>query len=218
MREQAWDIVIVGSGLAGLSRAWVAHQRGLSVALLESGSGDRAPAEAGLILQKGLPPQLLPLDRPARERWQRVPGGHEEAAGVSLLQRDELEARVLRDCLSGVARLANSPLPGFPPCSEAEQIDLGAALRTLKCWLSQRIDYFPGRTILAVEKGCVYTLNGIMRADRVVITADACSHWLPQSWPVDDDTTGNARVEIIDLERTMASIMHAATPGLAAQH
>ncbi|MBB5191341.1 glycine/D-amino acid oxidase-like deaminating enzyme [Silvimonas terrae] len=218
MREQAWDIVIVGSGLAGLSRAWVAHQRGLSVALLESGADDRAPAEAGLILQHGLPPQLLPLDRPARERWQRVPGALHEAASVSLLQRDELEARVLRDCLSGVARLASSPLPGFPPASDAEQIDLGAALRTLKCWLSQRIDYFPDRTILAVEKSCVYTLNGIMRADRVVVTADACSHWLPHSWAASTESTSNTPVEIIDLERTMASIMHAATPGLAAQH
>lgn len=214
MREDVWDVVIVGSGIAGLSRAWVALQRGLSVALLESGVDGHAPAEAGLILQNGLPPQLLPLTRPSRERWHRIPTARAQSAGLSLLQRDELEAKVLRECLTGAVRHAN-PAPGWS-FEELAHGDLQLALRTLKHWLSQHIDYFPGRTILAVEKGCVYTLNGTMRADRVVVTADACSQWLPHEWQNTEETVAMGNPASFDLERTraLANAMHAA-PGIA---
>ena len=197
LREQAYDVVIIGGGITALSHAWMAHQRGLSVALLQT-SGSVDPGHTGSMLQMGHSAEMHPLVQTSRQLWldwAAKAGFAIDTRGLWLLCSDMLETRVAEEFLASnpaetypaqwldPSRL-DAALPhaaGALHFADEIQLDPSIAVEAMTRWLSRAIDYFPHRQVLAVETGRVHTPNGILKADRIFVAAGQ-HPWMPSTW------------------------------------
>ncbi|GAB7129261.1 TIGR03364 family FAD-dependent oxidoreductase [Silvimonas sp. JCM 19000] len=197
LREQAYDVVIIGGGITALSHAWMAHQRGLRVALLQTG-GSIDPGHTGSMLQVGHGPEQQALVQESRRwwlDWAGKAGFAVDTRGLWLLCRDMLETRVAEEFMDSTpagARRADwldpthldAALPhaaGALYFADEIQLDPSIASEAMTRWLSRAIDYFPHRQVLAVESGRVHTPTGVLKADRIFVAAGQ-HPWMPSSW------------------------------------
>ena len=115
-RRSTYDAIVIGAGLIGLSAAWRAAQRGLSVLVLERAPADSLPAGASGVAAGMLAPlteagfgeeDLLRLNLASRELWPAFAAELEERTGLPTGYRESgaLVVAVDRDDAEQLRRL-----------------------------------------------------------------------------------------------------------------
>ena len=187
---ERFDAIVVGGGIIGLSAAWRARQRGLSVCVVERGrSGDGATrAAAGVLAPDPETQGFTALAERSAALWPRFAAELRDATGIDagysrcgslVLSFDErepvlggewLDGDVVRGLEPGVSRrcLGATLLAGDA------QVDPRAAVSALAAVVGGALR--EGSDVVALEPGGVELADGSrLAAERVVLAAGAWS-------------------------------------------
>lgn len=187
------DVLVVGAGIAGLSHAIAAVERGLSVTIIERdsravGASIRNFGHACVTAQSG---ELLELALVAREKWLRygsLAGYFHVESGALAVARSAAESAVLEELSAsrepGQVRLltqgevrehlgaASDPaIYGGALLRDDLRVDPRQAVGALAAWLAEQPGVtFSWRTsFLGAEGGVVRTSRGEFRAERTIV-------------------------------------------------
>lgn len=187
------DVLIVGAGIAGLSHAIAAVERGLSVTIIDRdaravGASIRNFGHACVTAQSG---ELLDLAMAAREKWLRygaLAGFFLVESGALAVARTAAESAVLDELAdsreSGQVRLltasqvreylgaaADPAIVGGALLRDDLRVDPREAVGALAAWLAQQPGVtFSWRTsFLGASDGVVRTSRGEFRAARTIV-------------------------------------------------
>ena len=187
------DVLVVGAGIAGLSHAIAAVERGLSVTILDRdsravGASIRNFGHACVTAQSG---ELLELAQVAREKWLRygsLAGFFHVESGALAIARTPAESAVLEELSAsretGQVRLltaeevresvgaASDPtIRGGALLRDDLRVDPREAVGALAAWLAEQPGVtFSWRTsFLGARDGVVRTTRGEFRAARTIV-------------------------------------------------
>ncbi len=211
--DRSCDVLVVGAGVVGLAHALAAHERGLTVTVIDRderavGASVRNFGHACVTAQTG---ELLELALRARERWLR----YAERAGFVAIESGALAvARTARerDVLEELAaarepgqvrmigaeearrHLGPSAVPDLTAAAllrDDVRVDPREAVAALAAWLAEQPGVrFHWRTgFLGAEDGVVRTTRGEHRAQRTIVCVGAdLDHLFPEladAWRVE---------------------------------
>ncbi len=186
------DVLVVGAGIAGLSHAIAAHERGLRVTVIERdtravGASVRNFGHACVTAQSG---ELLELAQVARGKWLHYGAAAalsvREAGGLAVA-RSAAEADVLEELSASretgqVALLtpaqvrehlgdaADPAIVGGAFLRDDLRVDPREAVGALAAWLAgQGVAFLWGTAFLGAEDGVVRTTRGTIRAARTIV-------------------------------------------------
>ena len=187
------DVLVVGAGIAGLSHAIAALERGLSVTVIDRdaravGASIRNFGHACVTAQSG---ELLELALVAREKWLRygkLAGFFHVESGAMAVARTPAESAVLEELAgsreTGQVRLltahqvreqlgaASDPtIRGGAMLRDDLRVDPREAVGALAAWLAEQPDVtFSWRTsYLGASDGVVRTTRGDFHAARTIV-------------------------------------------------
>lgn len=187
---QSADLIVVGSGILGLATAFLAHEQGRSVHVLDS-----ADRPVGSSLQNfghacftGQADVIQDVAHHAREGWlraARAAGFWAAESGTHIPAMTELELQVLRefaehrpgevDLLAGAEVAAGLGNPDLPAVGGAHlprdmRVNPREAAPALAAWLAREGVRFTWNTrVTAVGDGVVATTRGDFTATEVVV-------------------------------------------------
>lgn len=197
------DVVVVGGGVIGTMHARAAVERGHSVVQIEADLEARKASvrNFGLVWVSGRAPGAeLDLALRARAEWEaigaRVPGigfrpdgsltVAQEPGEVAVLEavcaRDDAARRGLRFVDADEARALNPAVRGkvlaAMHCARDAVVEPGRVLPELRAVLesSDRYDYRPGRTVVAVDDGYARDQRGDRHRGDVAIVCPGAAH------------------------------------------
>jgi FAD dependent oxidoreductase TIGR03364 len=200
--QRASDVLVVGAGIAGLSHAIAAVERGLSVTIIDRearavGASVRNFGHACVTAQSG---ELLELAMTAREKWLRygaLAGFFHVESGALAIARSVAESAVLEELSgsreSGQVRLltaqgvrehlgaASDPaILGGALLRDDLRVDPRQAVGALAAWLAEQPGVtFSWRTaFLGAADGVVRTTRGEFRAARTIVCVGHDLDWL----------------------------------------
>ena len=187
------DVLVVGAGIAGLSHALAAVERGLSVTILDRdaravGASVRNFGHACVTAQTG---ELLELALVAREKWLRygaLAGFFHVELGAVAVARTVAESAVLEE-LSGtrpsgqvqlltahavrerVGAASDPTIRGGALLRDDLRVDPRQAVEALAAWLADQpgVEFCWRTSFLGAADGVVSTSRGEFRADRTIV-------------------------------------------------
>lgn len=192
-RGQAYDLIVVGAGIMGLATAYQAHQRGLSVLVIEAHS---APVGAsiqnfGFACFTGQADSTQELMERSRNGWLDAAdktGLWASTTGAYLPAMSELEMQILEEFAAHrgpeQARLLSpSEIAQATGCPHLARESVGGAhmprdvrvnpreaAPTLATWLAQQGVDFAYRTVARhIDNGTVETSRGTFHAEHVAV-------------------------------------------------
>jgi len=208
------DVLVVGAGIAGLSHAIAALERGLSVTIIDRdaravGASVRNFGHACVTAQTG---ELAELARVAREKWIRyaeLTGMFVSRAGAVAVARTPAESAVLEE-LSGsrpsgqvqlltahavrerVGAASDSTIRGGALLRDDLRVDPREAVGALAAWLAEQpgVQIVWRTSFLGAADGIVRTSRGDFRAERTIVCV---GHDLDQLYPELADEQGVER-------------------------
>ncbi|WP_135459375.1 TIGR03364 family FAD-dependent oxidoreductase [Mycobacterium sp. DL99] len=194
MGNHNYDVVVVGAGIVGLAHAYHAHQRGLSVAVIDHADGVVGASvqnfgHACITAQSG---QALEYGRAGRRHWldlSRKAGFWSAEAGTYCVARHDDELEVMRQFASvrpaDEVRLLNAEqVLDRIPVMEAGvtggmylpndlQVDPRTAAPSIARWLeSEGVDFHWRTAASGFEPGIVHTSRGPLRAATTFVTVN----------------------------------------------
>ncbi|WP_454792807.1 TIGR03364 family FAD-dependent oxidoreductase [Mycolicibacterium lutetiense] len=192
--QQSYDVVVVGAGIVGLAHAYHAHQRGLTVAVIDHADGVVGASvqnfgHACITAQSG---QALAYGRAGRRHWldlSRKAGFWSAEAGTFCIARHDDELAVMREFATtredGEVRLLSRDqiLERIPVVSEGVtggmylpndlQVDPRTAVPSIARWLAaEGVDFHWRTAACGFEPGVVHTSRGPLRAETTFVTVN----------------------------------------------
>ncbi len=223
---RASDVLVVGAGIAGLSHAIAAVERGLSVTVIDRdaravGASIRNFGHACVTAQTG---ELYELAQVAREKWLRygaLAGFFHAESGALAIARTAAESAVLDELSAsrdtGQVRLltaaeargqlgatSDPTIVGGALLRDDLRVDPREAVGALAAWLSDQPGVeFSWRTgYLGASDGVVHTSRGDFRAARTIVCVghdlDLVAPALAERYQVERCALQMARVEAPD--------------------
>ncbi len=187
------DILIVGAGIAGLSHAIAAVERGLTVTVIDRdgravGASVRNFGHACVTAQSG---ELLELALAAREKWMRyarLAGFFVTESGALAIARTPAESAVLEE-LSGsresgqvflltdrevrerIGAASDPTIRGGALLRDDLRVDPREAVGALAAWLAEQpgVSFHWRTSFLGAADGVVHTNRGEFRAERTIV-------------------------------------------------
>lgn len=187
------DVLVVGAGIAGLSHAIAAVERGLTVTIIDRdaravGASVRNFGHACVTAQSG---ELLALAMVAREKWLRygaLAGFFHIESGAMAIARTPAESAVLEELSasrdSGQVRVltegevrahlgtASDPsILGGAMLRDDLRVDPREAVGALAAWLAERpgVTFCWRTSFLGAANGVISTSRGEFRAERTIV-------------------------------------------------
>ncbi|HXR43673.1 MAG TPA: TIGR03364 family FAD-dependent oxidoreductase [Pseudolysinimonas sp.] len=215
------DVLVVGAGIAGLSHAVAALERGLTVTVIDRdtravGASVRNFGHACVTAQSG---ELLELALVAREKWLRLSGAagfFAIEAGALAVARSAAEQAVLDELSAsreaGQVRLvtpaevrqhlgadADSAIVGGALLRDDLRVDPRQAVGALAAWLAQQpgVRFHWGTAYLGNDGGVVHTTRGDFAAERTIVCV---GHDLSYLFP---ELAADGEVERCGLQMTL---------------
>jgi FAD dependent oxidoreductase TIGR03364 len=192
--QQSYDVVVVGAGIVGLAHAYHAHERGLSVAVIDHAAGVVGASvqnfgHACITAQSGV---ALDYARQGRRHWldlSRKAGFWSAQAGTYCVARhdDELAVMhefaptraedevVLLDREQILSRIPVAPtgVTGGMYLPNDLQVDPRAAAPSIARWLApQGVDFHWRTAATGFDQGVVHTSRGPISAGTTFITVN----------------------------------------------
>lgn len=192
--QQSYDVVIVGAGIVGLAHAYHAHERGLSVAVVDHADGVVGASvqnfgHACITAQSG---QALEYGRDGRRHWldlSRKAGFWSAEAGTYCVARHDDELEVMHQfastrpadevrLLSAEQILQRIPvaavgITGGMYLPNDLQVDPRTAAPSIARWLeSEGVDFHWRTAASGFEPGIVHTSRGPLRATTTFVTVN----------------------------------------------
>lgn len=192
--QQNYDVVVVGAGIVGLAHAYHAHQRGLSVAVVDHAAGVVGASvqnfgHACITAQSGL---ALDYARAGREHWlelSRKAGFWSAEAGTYCVARHDDELAVMQEfatvrpavevqLLSAEQLLERVPVAahgvtGGMYLPNDLQVDPRTAAPSIARWLaSEGVDFHWRTAASGFGPGVVHTSRGSLRSGTTFVTVN----------------------------------------------
>lgn len=191
--DRSWDVLVVGAGIAGLSHALAAVERGLTVAVIERdaravGASVRNFGHACVTAQTG---ELAELALVAREKWIRVAertGMFLSRDGAVAIARTTAESAVLDELAASraggdvqllsegevrerVGAASDPTIRGGAWLRDDLRVDPRQAVGALAAWLAEQpgVSFHWRTSFLGAEGGIVRTSRGEFRAERTIV-------------------------------------------------
>ncbi|MGV0743134.1 TIGR03364 family FAD-dependent oxidoreductase [Mycolicibacterium sp. XJ870] len=193
-KQQRYDVVVVGAGIVGLAHAYHAHQRGLTVAVVDHADGVVGASvqnfgHACITAQAGV---ALDYARAGRGHWldlSRKAGFWSAEAGTYCVARHEDELAVMREfattrAADEVVLLSREQILDRIPVDGATvtggmylpndlQVDPRTAAPSIARWLaSVGVDFHWRTAATGFEPGVVYTSRGPLLAGTTFVTVN----------------------------------------------
>ncbi|MCD7101367.1 TIGR03364 family FAD-dependent oxidoreductase [Pseudoclavibacter sp. 13-3] len=209
-----FDLVVVGSGIVGLSYAYEGLQRGARVLVIDRAAGIRGASvrnfgHACITAQSGVAREYADLARPRWLRLAREAGFAAAESGTVIVARSDEERALLDEFVGthdGEARLldaaaTNELVPVRPETTMGGallpldlQVDPRTAAPAIAGWLASTGVRFLLRTaVTGVAEGVVSTSRGDVQADRIVV---AVNHDLDELFPESAERAGVLRCQL----------------------
>lgn len=194
MGNHSYDVVVVGAGIVGLAHAYHAHQRGLSVAVVDHADGVVGASvqnfgHACITAQSG---QALDYARNGRQHWldlARKAGFWSAESGTFCVARHDDELAVMDEFATtrggGEVRLLSREqilerIPVVPAgvtggmyLPNDLQVDPRTAAPSIARWLeSEGVDFHWRTAASGFEPGVVHTSRGQLRAGTTFVTVN----------------------------------------------
>lgn len=189
--EKSPDLIVVGAGIIGLATAYLAHNQGLSVQIIDAadrvaGSSVQNFGHACFTAQADI---IQPVAEVSRRGWLHAAeqvGFWASASGTWVPARTEAEMQVLREfadhrgpeqvrlvTAEEVAEVLGNPdlnALGGAHLPRDMRVDPREAAPAIAAWLATRgVDFRWNTRVTAVADGVVNTTRGEFRADRVIV-------------------------------------------------
>ena len=193
--EQRYDVVVIGAGIVGLAHAYHAHQRGLTVAVVDHADGVVGASvqnfgHACITAQSGM---ALEYATKGRGHWldlARKAGFWSAEAGTYCVARHDDELAVMREFATTrapdeVQLLTPQQLVDRIPVGRAGvtggmylpkdlQVDPRTAAPSIARWLAaDGVDFHWRTAASGFEPGVVHTSRGAIHADTTFVTVNA---------------------------------------------
>ncbi|MBN3458293.1 TIGR03364 family FAD-dependent oxidoreductase [Mycobacterium sp. DSM 3803] len=192
--HHSYDVVVVGAGIVGLAHAYHAHQRGLTVAVVDHADGVVGASvqnfgHACITAQSGVARDYA---RNGRQHWldlSRKAGFWSAEAGTFCVARHDDELAVMRELVTtredGEVRLLSreqilEQIPVVPAgvtggmyLPNDLQVDPRTAAPSIARWLaSEGVDFHWRTAASGFEPGVVHTSRGPLRATTTFVTVN----------------------------------------------
>lgn len=192
--QRNYDVVVVGSGIVGLAHAYHAHQRGLTVAVVDhadtiAGASVQNFGHACITAQSG---EALSYAQTGRRHWldlSRAAGFWSRESGTHCVARHDDELRVLEQfadargpeqtqLLDRNQILERLPIAGdgvtgglYMPMDL--QVDPRQAAPSIARWLAENgVDFHWRTAASSFDPGVVHTSRGDLYADTIFVTVN----------------------------------------------
>lgn len=192
--QRNYDVVVVGSGIVGLAHAYHAHQRGLTVAVVDhadtiAGASVQNFGHACITAQSG---EALSYAQAGRRHWldlSRAAGFWSRESGTHCVARHDDEWNVLqqfaavrgpeqaqlldRNQILERLPIANDGVTGGLYMPDDLQVDPRRAAPSIAQWLAHSgVDFHWRTAASSFDPGVVHTSRGDLYADTIFVTVN----------------------------------------------